>query len=177
MGKRSSFDRIERDFYRTPIAAVTPLVNHLPETPFTYAEMSAGDGALMDHISKLTAGKCIYASDIHPQREDIKQKDMFAVCELDLKDVDYVIMNPPWNRKILHPLIEHFSAIRPTWLLFDANWSFTKQAKPYLERCVKIVTIGRVKWIEDSKMSGKDDSAWFLFDKNINSITEFYGRM
>jgi len=37
MGKRSNFDRIERDFYPTPIEAVEPLLDHLPYGEFDYA--------------------------------------------------------------------------------------------------------------------------------------------
>jgi len=33
-----------------------------------------------------------------------------------------------------------------------------------------------VKWIEDSKGSGKDDSCWYLFDKNFKGNTTFFGR-
>jgi hypothetical protein len=38
------------------------------------------------------------------------------------------------------------------------------------------VAIGRVKWIEDSKFTGKDNACWYLFDKNEMSGTQFYGR-
>ena len=31
MGKRSDFERVERDFYPTPCKAVEPLVQHLPK--------------------------------------------------------------------------------------------------------------------------------------------------
>lgn len=89
---------------------------------------------------------------------------------------DVVITNPPWDRKLLHPMIERFSSIRPTWLLFDANWLFTKQANPYLKLLHKVIVIGRVKWIEDSKYTGKDDVLWYLFDANHSGPFEFYGK-
>lgn len=75
----------------------------------------------------------------------------------------------------MHPIIEHFYPMKPTWLLFDANWLFTKQAAPYLKYCSKVVTIGRVKWIEDSRMTGKDDSVWGLFEIGATE-TIFVGR-
>ena len=56
MGKRSSFDRIERDFYPTPEEAFLPLVEHLPKTKFYYLEPCAGDGALVEWINKHTKG-------------------------------------------------------------------------------------------------------------------------
>jgi len=38
MGKRSDFERVERDFYPTPEAAVLPLLPHLPDSYFTFIE-------------------------------------------------------------------------------------------------------------------------------------------
>ena len=45
MGKRSNFERVERDFYPTPYKAVEPLVQHLPKKQFAFAEPCAGDGS------------------------------------------------------------------------------------------------------------------------------------
>ena len=89
---------------------------------------------------------------------------------------DMFITNPAWDRKILHPLITHLSNLAPIWLLFDADWMHTKQSKAYMHRCAKIVSVGRIKWIPDSKMTGKDNCAWYLFDKNKWEETRFYGR-
>jgi hypothetical protein len=65
--------------------------------------------------------------------------------------------------------------LAPTWLLFDADWAYTRQAAPFLKYCAKIVVIGRVKWIEDSDMAGKDNSCWYLFGRE-ETQTVFYGR-
>jgi hypothetical protein len=51
------------------------------------------------------------------------------------------------------------------WLLFDSNWSNTKQSRGLLRHCTIILPIGRVKWIPDSPYAGKDDAAWFRFDR------------
>jgi len=59
--------------------------------------------------------------------------------------------------------------------LDEANWMHTKQASPYLKFCSKIVSVGRVKWIPDSKTTGKDNCAWYLFKDNEQE-TLFYGR-
>jgi hypothetical protein len=66
--------------------------------------------------------------------------------------------------------------MRPTWLLFDADWVHTKQAAPYLSRLRKIVAIGRVKCIPDSPHTGKDNCAWHLFTPPSDQPTEFWGR-
>jgi len=60
-------------------------------------------------------------------------------------------------------------------LLFYADWMHTKQSIPYMPYCHKIVSVGRVKWIPGSKSVGKDNCAWYLFDKH-EAETIFYGR-
>ena len=170
MGKRSDFERRPRDFYPTPAEAVAPLLAHLsPGTRF--AEPCAGDGALVDHLT--AAGHiCVWESDIEPRRS------MFEADALSLNYVsqDCIITNPPWDRKVLHPLIVHLSAQAPTWLLFDADWIHTRQAAPFLPLLRKIVSVGRVKWIADSPFTGKDNCAWHLFDAKADAPAIFIGR-
>ena len=171
MGKRSNFERIERDFYPTPFEAVEPLIPHLPDK-FTFAAPCAGNGILIEHLQK-NGGEVTYAFDIEPQNDSIKKVDAlshgYSYC-------DYIITNPPWNRKILHPMIEHFVDQKPTWLLFDADWAHTKQSIPYIPLLKKIVSIGRVKWIPNSKATGKDNCCWYLFDSSDSQKTQFFGR-
>ena len=51
MGKRSSFERRDNDFYPTPAAAVGPLVPHLRREHIrAFAEPCCGDGALIRHL-------------------------------------------------------------------------------------------------------------------------------
>lgn len=169
MGKRSSFERVERDFYPTPLKAVEPLIPHLPDNCM-FSEPCAGNGALVDHLKSL-GHNCIWESDISPMRT------MFKADALSLLYLNGIIItNPPWTRSILHRMIVHFSNMRPTWLLFDADWAHTKQAIPYLPRLRKIVAVGRVKWIPDSKHTGKDNCAWHLFTQPSDAPAEFYGR-
>jgi len=52
----------------------------------------------------------------------------------------------------------------PTWLLIDYDWAATKQAAPFVPHCSDIVILPRLKWIEDSKDTGKDNHAWYRFD-------------
>lgn len=170
MGKRSDFERVPRDFYPTPREAVLPLLPHLPHGA-SYWEPCAGDGALITWLSE--AGHfCQGASDIEPRCEGVRRIDALSLTG----SPDFYITNPPWDRKILHPLIERLSDQAPTWLLFDADWMHTRQAVPFLPRLRKIVSVGRVKWIPDSKMTGKDNCAWYLFDKPHDDGIRFYGR-
>ena len=57
---------------------------------------------------------------------------------------DVCITNPPWNRKVLHPIIVNLSDQLPTWLLFDADWMHTKQSIEFMPRLKKVVSIGLV---------------------------------
>lgn len=176
MGKRSSFKRIEKDYYPTPIDAVVPLVKHLPhggQLPFGYTEPCAGDGRLVLHLRDCTGGRaiCQYSCDIEPKSPYIKKGNA-----LDIESASMFITNPPWSREVLHPLITHLSGIAPTWLLFDADWMHTKQSAPFMSSLKKIVSVGRVKWIDGSKMTGKDNCCWYLFDEKHDGVTEFVGR-
>ena len=171
MGKRSDFERKPRDFYPTPFAAVEPLVKHLTQG-FTFAEPCAGDGQLCRHLEYF-GGICMWASDIEPQLGGIHKNDFSEIGDDEVLESNYIITNPPWNRSLLHPMIEHFIKLRPTWLLFDADWAHTKQSAPYIKHCGEIISVGRIKWF--GNMTGKDNCAWYLFDREVNN-TIFYGR-
>jgi hypothetical protein len=170
VGKRSNFDRRERDFYPTPKEAVEPLLRHLdPGTKFI--EPCAGDGALVDHL-RAAGHICIQASDIEPRRSDIHACDALSIAWKP----ECFITNPPWDRGVLHPLVVHLSNQAPTWLLFDADWVHTRQAEVYLPRLRRIVSVGRVKWIPNTTMTGKDNCAWHLFSQPHPSPATFWGR-
>lgn len=181
MGLRSDFTRIARDYYRTFDPKAGLAIKPFLKENYTYAEPYCGRGDLINQLE----GVCVYASDIEPDLENkvndltFHEKPYRMVTDSDIEGADYIISNPPWSRDILHDSIEYFSKMKPTWFLFDANWMFTKQSKPYLDKyCVKIVTIGRMKWMEGTSMSGKDDCCWYLFDINKKEGTaiDFYGR-
>jgi len=170
MGKRSEFKLRKNDFYPTPMEAVKPLIPFLPKEKFKFYEPCAGDGRLVTHLQALSQGISAGHTDIDPQCDWVGQKNAFDV---HCRGIDYVITNPPWTRQILHPMIMHFCKQVPTWFLFDADWMHTKQAVPYLTKLKKVVSIGRVKWIEDSKHTGKDNSCWYLF-YDCGGDTKFY---
>ena len=173
MGKRSDFKRVPRDYYPTPIRAVYPLIDHLPKAG-SFAEPCAGDGRLVAHIQNLSNLSCKISTDIEPRGVDIDRQNAF---DLDFFGVDFVITNPPWDRQFLHRFIEHSARRVPTWLLFDADWMHTKQSASILRRyCSKIISVGRVKWIDGSKNTGKDNCAWYLFTKDHIGATQFVGR-
>jgi hypothetical protein len=171
MGKRSSFERIERDFYPTPREAVLPLAAHIaPGT--TFVEPCAGNGALIDHLESIGLD-CLNAFDIEPQRADINRGD---AREILFCRASCFITNPPWSRPDLHAIIGNLSKQAPTWLLFDADWMHTRQSAELMRYCRKIVSVGRVKWIPDSPFTGKDNCCWYLFDQTSEAPAQFIGR-
>lgn len=174
MGKRSSFERKPRDYYPTPLEAVVPLVPHLPATSVLYHEPCAGNGALITHLATLAPHVLCYgATDISPDACHIYKQDALT---LDKCLGEMFITNPPWRWDILDPLITHLSTLAPVWLLLNADQMHNKRVSPHLKRCVKIVSVGRVKWEPDSKGTGMENAAWYLFDQRHTGATEFYGR-
>src|SRR3990167_11031285 len=153
MGKRSNFLRRKNDDYATPSVAVKPLLPFLGRTHGRFIEPCCGEGHLID-VLVLSGMECIQYSDMEL---DARR------TQYDITDVDYFITNPPWTRELLHPIIDNLRKQLPTWLLFDADWMHTKQARPYLPFCDLIVSVGRVKWIPDSLYVGKDNSCWYKF--------------
>lgn len=172
MGRRSDFERLPKDKYFTPYEAVLPLLPHLAAGT-RFFEPCAGDGRLVRHLER-HGHVCVDAFDIDPEHPSVEQADALT-AEVDVRPGDVCICNPPWSRNLLHPLIDRWRRLMPTWFLFDAEWVHTKQSVPFMPYCRKIVSVGRVKWIEDSKMTGKDSCAWHLFDATPGE-TLFYGR-
>ncbi|QHW26631.1 hypothetical protein GYN07_20845 [Rhizobium leguminosarum bv. viciae 248] len=155
MGKRSSFERIERDAYQTiDPKAVYKLLPHLRGIR-KFAEPCAGDGYLVGALQD--AGLvCTYEGDITYGYDAL-------TYAFDEYDFDVIISNVPWERSILHAMIARFMQMAPTWLLFDADWAHTKQSAPFLDQCSHIVSVGRLKWIPGTKMTGKENCAWYRF--------------
>lgn len=175
MGKRSNFKRRPQDAYDTPPEAVKPLLAHLSCDPLVYWEPCAGSGSLIEALADSGRMTQYWAADVKPRGEGIEEYDALDQFWDADHEIEYIITNPPWTRQILHPMIEHFSDMRPTWLLFDADWSHTKQAQPYWWRLRKVVSVGRVSWMQNG-VSGKDNCAWYLFDAKGQGDCRLFGR-
>lgn len=165
MGKRSSFKRVERDFYPTPFEAVEPLLNYFGDYKYYFVEPCAGKYDLVNHLESC-GHVCVRYSDIELNATVTQYPSVLGSC---------FITNPPWDRKILHPLIENLRKQKDTWLLFDADWMHTKQSSDYMMYCETIVSVGRVKWIPGSTMTGKDNCCWYKFIAE-DCVTQFIGR-
>lgn len=192
MGKYSDMDRKTRDFYPTPEKAVYYLANHLESnSEIRFIEPFVGDGALIDHIEKLiTNAICVYASDIEPQLNGRKAEKLSPPGYIPFNTHSYddvnvlqnaassykantIISNPPWiNTKNgtdtpyqLNHIIQTLSNIAPTWLLLDANYAFNLRASDQMKICTDIIPVGRLIWIPGTEDTGKENCAWFRFDK------------
>lgn len=166
MGKRSDFKRNKADKYRTPPEGMFPLRPYL-KPGATFIDPCAGDGRIARHIPG-----CVQQFDLEPDDLFMAIGDALSAV---LVPCDYICTNPPWSRNVLHPMITRFRQHAPTWLLFDADWAYTKQAAPFMIYCRYVVAVGRLKWFPDSKDHGKDSCAWYLFLPHPTP-TEFISR-
>lgn len=165
MGKRSEFQRRPMDDYPTIDPKAVRVLRPWLEGVKTYAEPCCGGLHLCNSLAAIGL-TCLYQGDI---KEGVDALDMPFV------PVDAIITNPPWSRWVLHRMILHFQSIAPTWLLFDADWAHTGQSAPYLDQCSHIVSVGRLKWIEGTTQTGKDNCAWYRFDARHSGGPRFYG--
>ncbi len=168
MGKRSNLPRIKQDKYLTTDPnPVRRLQQHLPAR-VAFAEPCAGNGDLVKAM-KWYGHRCVYACDINPgrkQRSWIETRDAFTLDKRwrRLSGAQMFVTNTPWTREILHPMIDHLSSLLPTWALIDADWMHTQQAAPYVDRCSRVISLGRVVWFKGgSSNGGYENSAWYFF--------------
>lgn len=169
--------RRDRDWYGTPEKAVKSLIAHLPEYG-NFCEPCAGDGRLSKHIQSLSHDALFpkLQYDIEPQADGIIKKDALSIVAEDLFEIDLLITNPPFEWSTLQQILELFPTLKPTWLLLPFGYACNKRMAPHMDICKKVVPIGRVKWIEDSKQSSTDDFAWFLFDASYQGHARLYPR-
>lgn len=159
MAKRSDFERAPRDLYPSPPEACAPLLPHIPRGA-SFVEPCAAGGAMVDYFE--SAGHvCTFACDIEPGRGDVTR---LSATDLRWVAGDFFITNPPWLWKMLLPIALHLSGMKPTWLLLPADLLHNVRSAEMVERCAKVVPVGRVKWMPGSKHAGMDNCAWMRFD-------------
>ena len=153
MGKRSNFEKIPKDKYMTTDArAVRPLIDYFGNIKFSYYEPCVGNGDLIGLLDG--EGKwCVGYSDEEKDARTFQYRT----------NADYFVTNPPWTVDLLHPIIDNLRKQLPTWLLFYSDWMFTAQSRPFMKFCKTILPVGRLVWIPGTRVSGKDNCAWYLF--------------
>jgi hypothetical protein len=179
MAKRSDgqFERRDRDYYATPPPPILRLIPHIQDIR-TFAEPMCGDGAII-RVLEARGWSCPRSWDLEPQGDMIGRAGTWPVemlREEDFDGCDAVISNPPWPMPVKSRpqgtpdgwpsvgIIAHLMRFRPTWMLLAADFMHNVYFRELEPHCVKIVSVGRVKWIEGSENTGKDNAAWYLFD-------------
>lgn len=176
MSKRSDFEKVPRDFYPTidPKAIPTKLVYFIRGK--TYAEPCYGNGDLEDLLMDVAI--CNWRSDIRETVGSSKVMDALCLSKEDIARCDYILTNPPFSKGVLLPLIDHFVSLKPTWLLLPADYMHNVYFGPYMQRCSRVISVGRLKWFKDSKHTSTDNFVWMFWKKDAttDTRTEFYGR-
>lgn len=173
MGKRAgtgstgSHARHGRDYYPTiDPNAVTPLIEHIRQThkrTLTYWEPCAGNLALVNLLKKCKAPlTCKRASDIYAS-DNVETLDVFAIGNVP-RGIDCFITNPPFVWDVLDPLIGHLSSMLPTWLLLPADYMHNVRMAKYASFCTDVLSVGRLRWSSNTKITGVDNYAWFRYD-------------
>ena len=170
----SNFKKKKNDFYQTVDPAAPLALHNVLEPQTKYTEPCVGCGALVYGLSEY-GHRCVHAYDLIMRKKTpqyARQLDAFDLTEKHVRKSDFIITNPPFTRSILHPMIENFISLRPTWLLFEADWAHTGQSIPYMPYCKKIVSVGRLRWFKNTKGKSTKDFSWYLFtDRKSKSIT------
>lgn len=85
---------------------------------------------------------------------------------------DFVITNPPFSQeykdtcfKILDKSINCEEVSKGVWFLLPFNWCCNADFQWAMLKCERVVPIGRMKWIKNSKHSESKDCAWFYFTR------------
>lgn len=180
IGKRSDFELVKRDFYPTidPKAheVIAPLIKGK-----SYAEPCYGAGDLVSGIHKvLGTNLCAYTSDIEPVDGLVETKDAMELTRGDLGECDLIVTNPPFTKKVLLPMLDHFITLKPTWLLLPADLMHNKYFKSYMDKCTQVHSIGRLCWFykDGKRVASTDNFAWYFWPEHgaTTEATEFIGR-
>jgi hypothetical protein len=173
MSKRSTFEKIPKDFYPTTDPnAVAPLIPFIRGK--TYAEPFYGSGDLEDLL--MDAATCMWRSDIRPTGFHTRTMDALEITEEQVISCDLIISNPPFTKDVLLPCIDHLITLKPAWLLLPADMMHNRYFGPYMDMCDTVVSVGRVKWFPDSKHTSTDNFSWYCWHNDRIAITTFIGR-
>jgi len=184
MGKRSEFDKIDKDKYYTidprSIDRMGPWFDKVK-----YVEPCAGDGSLVRLMKQLYPDShAVLAFDQYPEGDLDHPCYVFNALDLKLEhiphEVDCIITNPPFSWNKLKPLLDHLPGLLPTWFLLPADLMHNKRMGPYMKKCKSVVSVGRLYWFTDDDGNfsrGYDNYAWFLFTHTwFGKYARFYGQ-
>lgn len=175
MGKRSDFQRVAKDFYPTTDPRAIPEVFIKEIRGKTYAEPCCGMGDLVDLLADIAI--CRWESDIE-YRGAGKVWDAMCLSSHELEKCSLIVTNPPYAKQVLLPMIDHFISLKPTWLLLPSDLMHNQYFGSYMRKCSKVISVGRIKWFEDSKHTSTDNFCWYFWPKGSleDQQTVFIGR-
>lgn len=174
MSKRSDFPKVEKDYYpTTDPRAVEPLVPFIRGK--TYAEPCYGNGDLEDLLMDVAI--CKWRSDARETVGSSKVLDAMSLTKSDLEGIDLIVTNPPFTKTVLMPMLAHFITLKPTWLLLPADYAHNVYFGDAMRKCAKMVSVGRLKWIKNSKYTSVDNFCWYFWPQHsTHQQTIFVGR-
>lgn len=168
MSKYSDFPRNKHDEYLTPFRAALPLKPFLTGVR-TFVEPCCANGQLINHIESF-GPLCVYSGDIQTGT------DALTDVVLARTIADAIITNPPYTWELLEPMVRRFASIAPTWLLLEADFKHKVEAAPLIPMCSDIVSVGRIKWFQDTKHQSKSNYAWYRFHSQHSRGPIFHPR-
>ena len=117
---RNRFERSPRDFYKTPLVSVKPLIPYLRAAGVCdFAEPCAGQGDLIRHLES-SGFRCVYRGDL------ATGQDALDILRFPAP----VITNTPYSRPILLRLLEHFIQTAPSvYLILPADFAHVAYAR------------------------------------------------
>jgi len=139
----------------------------------TFAEPCYGRGHIEEHLKRVAT--CNWRSDIEHYGTSAVQKSALNLTADDLSECALIVTNPPFTWGILEGLLKHLPTLRPTWLLLPADMAHNVRMAPYMARCSKVISVGRLYWQEDKPVRGVDNFAWYKFH-DTEQTTIFIGR-
>lgn len=157
--------------------AVAALLPHLgPRTRFI--EPCAGKGDLVRQL-QAAGHKCVDQFDIAPRADGIRQEDASTWRNPGDRWKSIIITNPPFDWPVVSALLANWAdQVALSWLLLEASFMHTQRAGPLMQRCRKIVSIGRLKWAADSEHASTKDYCWYQFGSTPSpgNTPAFHGR-
>lgn len=174
--RQSRFEKKPLDTYDTiDPRAVAALLPHLGSRT-SFVEPCAGKGDLIRQL-EAAGHRCVLAMDIAPRAAGISKHDA-RLPGWQVETGTYIITNPPFEWPLVMELLNAFAIRSIAWVLLEAGFAHTRRAGPLMQRCRKIVTIGRLRWEEGSPHSSTKDYAWYQFGLTASpgNTPLFYGR-
>ena len=167
VGHNFNNDRIENDFYATPLDAIEDLIKY-EKFDGKIWECSCGDGAISDPLIK--AGYDVYSSDLIDRGYGETGIDFLNTN----KKFDNIVTNPPFN--LATEFTNHALKCTNKKVALLCKLSFLEGKKRSKElfnqnKLEKVLVFSRrLGFKRNDKKGGLMAFAWFIYDKNYNGL-------